>query len=539
MAHTDPGNKPFTDITARAESPSGLPLTRIETNGQCYLPHEVQKLLREDNGITTWELRLPQIPLRKGDNKIRLSISNADGRCLSEGVAEVLFKPEPEKPAIVQIDKPKQGVREPRCPLPVHVISETPIERAELRKGTELVKRFDVSKQEKDPRGGFRLEDTPTVSLEDGTNAFKVVAINAGGAASDEVAVSYVRVPVRLSIEKRFAGVQERATLELIGHIRFQDPSDAPQIEEKIRRMRFYVNDFQQRPAVELPRAHQATEIGFSVTVLLNQEKNRIEIECPDLPPDAGSQQEFLVECRRPQKPARLHVLILGIDVDPREKDRLLQQAYKALQADYGTQGFLRSAVFSRVILHPYLPGREESPLLIGHVHTGMVRSGLRSIERFIATEGNPNDVVLIYWLGKDAFDVQGTWYLPTSDSPPPDKRVELDTMIPLAEFLGGQQGAQGARVLLLDVAAPVSPSVSLSTTRAAVLRHAWSKQDHAIPGLLMALETAAVSEKHEVSLQDLQEAAERFRKKYSESLELTSNLELVPLAALILAQKP
>ena len=289
---------------------------------------------------------------------------------------------------------------------------------------------------------------TPTVSLEDGTNAFKVVAINAGGAASDEVAISYVRVPVRLTFEDpRSQGhpgneAQERATLELVGHISFQDPSESPQIEEKIRRMRFYVNDFQQRPAVELPRSATTTEIRFSVTVLLNQEWNKIEIECPDLPPEAGSQQELLVACRRPQKPARLHLLLVGVDVDRREKDRLLQQAYKALQAD-ATQGPLRSAVFSRVILHPYSPGREPS-LLVGHIHTGMVRNGLRSIERFIQTAGNPNDVALIYWLGRDAVEVQGTWYLPTSDSPPPDKRLELDTMIPLAELLGGQQGAQG-----------------------------------------------------------------------------------------------
>ena len=199
----------------------------------------------------------------------------------------------------------------------------------------------------------------------------------------------------------------------------------------------------------------------------------------------------------------------------------------------------MSDAVFNRVILHPYFPGRKEQPLLIGHVYTGMVRNGLRSIQRFIETDGSPNDVVLVYWLGRDAVEVQGNWYLPTSDSPPPDKGVALDTMIPIAELLGGQQNAQGARVLLLDVATPASPGVNLSSTRAAVLRHAWSKQDRALPGLLMALETAAVSGKREVSLKDLQEAADKFRKKYAESLELTSNLELIPLATLVLTQKP
>jgi serine/threonine protein kinase len=159
-----------------------------------------------------------------------------------------------------------------------------------------------------------------------------------------------------------------------------------------------------------------------------------------------------------------LHLLVVGIDVVGKEqKDRLLRQAYKSIQADFGT---------SRVIVHPHVPDREESPLLIGNVHAGMIRNGLWSIER----ECSPNDVSLIYWLGRDAVEVQGAWYLPTSDSPPPGKPLELDTMIPLTELLGGQPGAKEARVLLLDVGAPFTPSVGLSRTPAAVLRLDWSK---------------------------------------------------------------
>ena len=44
---------------------------------------------------------------------------------------------------------------------------------------------------------------------------------------------------------------------------------------------------------------------------------------------------------------------------------------------------------------------------------------------------------------------------------------------------------------------------------------------------------------RREVSLRDLQDAADQFRKSYAESLELTSNLELVPLATLVLTHKP
>jgi hypothetical protein len=69
-------------------------------------------------------------------------------------------------------------------------------------------------------------------------------------------------------------------------------------------------------------------------------------------------------------------------------------------------------------------------------------------------------------------------------------------------------------------------------------MREAWSKQNRVIPGLLLALEEAAVKGKREVTLQDLRDAAEKFRKSNA-SLELMSNLEVVPLATLVLTHKP
>src|SRR5262249_38986828 len=144
-----------------------------------------------------------RIPLQKGNNPIRLSVSNADGRCLTERGVDIRFIPE-EKPAVVQIDKPGQGVRNQRYPLRGRVLSETPIERVELRKGTTVVHTYDVSKLPKDPQGRFLLDEKQPVSLEDGTNAFTVVATNGGGPASDEVAISYLRVPVRLTFDNDF-----------------------------------------------------------------------------------------------------------------------------------------------------------------------------------------------------------------------------------------------------------------------------------------------------------------------------------------------
>src|SRR5262249_49080972 len=145
---------------AHVESPSALPLTRVESNGRRYETKEVQKLLREEKETATWEVRLPRVPLQKGKNKIHLSVSNADGHGRKDREVVIHFQPEPEKPATVRIRKPKNGVRDPLCPLPVRVTSESPLERVELRKGTEVVETFDVSKQARNLQGLFDFDVT-------------------------------------------------------------------------------------------------------------------------------------------------------------------------------------------------------------------------------------------------------------------------------------------------------------------------------------------------------------------------------------------
>src|SRR5438034_10972652 len=83
-----------------------------------------------------------------------------------------------------------------------------------------------------------------------------------------------------------------------------------------------------------------------------------IAIECPaDLHLEAGTRrdrQEFTVACASPVKPATLHLLVVAIDVrDRREQEKLVQQAFQALQADYQGAQALRSTVFKEVILYP------------------------------------------------------------------------------------------------------------------------------------------------------------------------------------------
>ena len=235
-----------------------------------------------------------------------------------------------------------------------------------------------------------------------------------------------------------------------------------------------------------------------------------------------------------------LHLLIVGVGVrDKQEQGRLVKQALQALQTNSGEEG-LRSSVFKRVIMHPYSDKRKVQ-LVADYVHQGDVTSALDKMRHFIEHNGSPSDVALIYWLGRDLIQENGEWYLPTSESR--GSATMSNTGVALRQLLALDEDVRGARVLLLDVSsAPATPSgpssPELSATQVAMLRYEWSRQETPLPGLLMALETAAGAGKR-ISLHDMQVAAERYRSKYADTLTLTHNLQTSPLAGLILIQGP
>src|SRR5205807_9357245 len=165
----------------------------------------------------------------------------------------------------------------------------------------------------------------------------------------------------------------------------------------------------------------------------------------------------------------------------------------KALQADCDSSEGLCSPVFKRVLLYP--SGVSQPGILGGTVARGQVDGLLRRIRHVIGEQGSPSDVVLIYWLGRGAEKENEKWYLPTYYSRPGKKLSE--TGMALADLLAADEPTPGARLLLLDVSHSSSeelPVSTLSTAHAGILQYQWSKPGTRIPGLLLALEKAALN---------------------------------------------
>ena len=198
--------------------------------------------------------------------------------------------------------------------------------------------------------------------------------------------------------------------------------------------------------------------------------------------------------------------------------------------------GELQSTAFQRIMMHPY-DKDQPTPVVSGYVTCEHVRDALESIRR----HSRPNDIAMIYWLGKEAVDDNGALYLLTSESRPGTKLAQK--AIALKEMLDFPRDVPGACVLLLDTA-PGTPTntpvmVSLPSTRVAVLRYAWAGSGNPVPGLMNALQEASV-QRTATSLQDLAVFADRDRRKLDVVPTWEDNLKELPaLAQMVITRKP
>jgi hypothetical protein len=539
VAAKAPGEAPFTDVEAEVESASEL--TRVEVNGREYPVAAVAKRVR-DGEIPTWRVLVPQVSLTPGDNAIRLTVSNQDGPALAEGRTQVAYAPPKPKvaPQVQLTNRPAGAVREPKFTARFVVRStDGEIRRVELRRGSEVLAHVEKPEQTKDSRGVFEAAgELGPVPLKDGANSFQVVAVNDGGPAQEALTVSHVPVPEWLEIDPPTSPLP-RAEFTMTGRVTWTQSTDAAKVKRKLQRLRIFVNkSFQQQPPVFRPAGPNRLE--FSARVVLNKRsKNLVEVVCPDLHVEAGGRQEFTVDCAEPQvDPRTLHLLIVSVDGGRgglSDRD-LAARALKALGASADGEHGLRSPVFRQVVMHPYAKDRP-TQVLSGYVTPRHVRGAVKSIRE----HSGPNDVVLIYWLGREAA-AQGEPYLLTSDSRP--GRPLPQTAIPARELLNLPGDMPGACALLLDVAAGGAPptgesAATLADSRAAVLRYAWSKTESPVEGLLMTLEDAS-ARREAISLLDLAVAADRARGNYPGEPTLIQNLRGLPaLADVVISRKP
>ncbi len=203
------GDRPFADLSARVETPSGLDPTRarLEITGSSSRDPVIVEEASFQRVGDHWTLSARALPLGEGENRVRVWAWNRDGRSLVPGQSQpVRYRKPPPPPPFVEIVQPGRDLplRVPRCPFAFRVRSTSPLRSVELVRRRDQSDRAAESLFHYEPppaRPADHLERTLDLVLVAGDNALEVRAVNAGGLATARVKIEYVPPPVQVLVD--------------------------------------------------------------------------------------------------------------------------------------------------------------------------------------------------------------------------------------------------------------------------------------------------------------------------------------------------
>jgi hypothetical protein len=457
---------PLVGFTIRVQGPADLPPTAVSVNKRALDRSAWElKAFPKVGDEASWELTLKDVPANSGPDtwfdSLTVTASNDDGESppVLIKVAPPIVK-KPVRPTLVRFPglppDLKMSTHEPTLQLQVVVTSETPLK--EVRLFRELTQPDGTTGQEELARYGpanvkhvgdeWRLDERPRVDLLAGPNTLYVVYKNAdaGEETSRFAHISYVEEPVLVEIdevrrmdrgaavgdplplgrgERLLAQAAPEGLLLLTGHI-WWDDAHAKQLDA-FEEVGVEINGGRQFPTALGRRgaAGDPNRRTFQVPVVLTYDRdNEIVIELPGLKAQQGSRKRLTVDCVKPWKEPRLHLLIVGVDV--RDPVKLKESWFRVLkaQAPTGLRGPFSTSVFKSGVLYQ---------VLTVDVTKGKVLAQLIDIREKIRELSGKNravsDVIIVYFQGRQKFEGQRRFLLTRYNDLDPDSPVEQNAI--------------------------------------------------------------------------------------------------------------
>lgn len=494
IAPVDAGETGVADVVALASAAD----CALHVNGRVV--ETKQRHVTAFPGIEWWELTARAVPVT---DTLKVTVRNTEGESEPRTV-KVKRKVVPLQPPVIALaDGPQdRAIDRPRTTLAFKVSSQSPLARVEVwhagRAGGDF-ERVSII----DPTtatavsDGFTLNAKADLELRPGVNQVRVVAVNSGGEVVANVAISYTApgaLVVIDGVDELGANGTSRALArkgelyeESVGGLvivqgRVQWPADDATIRKPGLYAVLFANHIGHQPVRLEPVKEGASEFTFSAPVFLNTRDSTIRVELHAtgrdgaLPQQAASASNFRVKCKAPITQQRLHVVVIGVDVPPTERFTLAKQVVKSLggsvPADRGMRfdrGEFKLGTFSQAILYP---------LVIGEVNDGSVAWALdevnREVTRLSSGGGDKwlNDMVLVYYQGKDWTGPDGRRWLHTSRS----LRYPDTVADRFAMRFEGLQSTPGVRLTVVNVANPGKP-VDALVAGPPLLRYEWKDQ--------------------------------------------------------------
>lgn len=430
VEHSEVGDEPVVDVTARVASPPGMPVTRgvIRVEGQASGPptRMIEDVSIEADGDGSWTVSAGRIPIFPGENAITVHAWNADGRSPEPGRAGgIVYEAPPPSPPRITILRPGRDATErvDRTRVTFEVRSDDPIRSARLIRirteaEHETLIEADPSGAVRQDAGGVSLRVDGEVGLIPGANLLRVEATTDRGATDEaDLSIGYIPPPARVEIvgiePKRGGGKALRPVAGADNRVSFAGPMATGQgwlvgrvvwaDEEMLRkhetaRARIWVNRFPQSLAPLRPVEGEPLAREFRAEVVFSRQVNEVSVELPGVPLDAVDRPSFRVSCDVPEERQRLHLLIVGTGQEDREA--LQGRAMEALHASP----------------HPDAPGdpaRFQTPAFLDGVVYGPLLGDVRIMELVyqldrirrevdlgLALTDRPIDVVAVYFQG-------------------------------------------------------------------------------------------------------------------------------------------
>jgi WD40 repeat protein len=482
------------DVKLQVRTPKGMALLPPVIDDHQYFFTVIKR--EEKDGIETLDVLVKDVPVYVGDRKLdvlRVIVANDDGPAQEAKTIRVIHEMKPKPPAAVEILSPNPDTTEqPSYRVRYRVVSESDLKSVELRRGDEVLYRADLKKARRDGER-FVLEEEAAILLQKGSNDVRLVALNAGGASAPAgTVISYKPPPVVVFVDQfeelvegnvRRPPVKPKvnadgtlvfpdvttSTIYLTGRVRWGDPRDARDLRLQLR-----VND----QAQELPIAWSKVDgepnmRRFEVPVSLSKQKNRLVLELIDpkgavVAQTADSRRVFHITSKLPPKPQRLHLLIVGVEITDEVllKNRVLE-TLGAKTKPPSVPGVFTTNAFEHCVLHYVLTKDvDESSVL------GQVDEINKEILRLKNVSGWQNDVVLIYYQGRDYTDKQGRrWLLTRRNLLLPDEPIENHAIA-----VHNLPMVQGVPLLLLNVSgkADTEGTGIGADSSVGMIRYAW-----------------------------------------------------------------
>jgi hypothetical protein len=535
---------PFAGLNVRVRSATPIPAASVhlfvnesERQTKVNIPNQP-----EENNV--WTLRFTNVPLdadelKPSTNKIQVRVTNEEAEAEKEGIAQLVYQPK-QPPPVVEFTKPVDNVSvtRPDFKIQLQVQSKTPLDQVKVLFEKHEPVSVDVSKAEAQTDRSILLTAEVSLKLDVGPNTLRVEAQNKGGVqSSPPLEINYIHRPVRVAVDNlepvRRTTKAMKATVQANGQIVF-DPQEEGRLRlngrvlwdegddqrlQAAKVVRVYVNGFQQLPAVLDKPGENNRERSFHTGLVLNRDQgNRIELALPDLAKEFNKNNlQFNVDCRKPERSQRLHLLIVSI----RDKDGKPLEAQISKSFTSGNGGTSQSTkAFDPIFVYPSLVDYRVKP---GNVIVKLWEIQ-NTIEKLAKVGAASSDVVAVYYRGGEAVNAQGNLfqsYLSRTGGETRESAISCDEVVKIFE------ATPGAQILLMDVdrqSGITSPdrigSWSQYYPHVGMLHYAWLGQPNAPknPALLEAIEKAMGESTRLVEVRDgverIASASDDFQKK-------------------------